>query len=42
MISLYVGALVIAGGFTFVPGRIMHDVAFGGASQHPRCFPRPS
>ncbi len=29
MISLFVGALVIAGIFTFVPGRIMHDVAFG-------------
>jgi uncharacterized membrane protein len=41
MISLFVGALAIAGGFTFVPGRIMHDVAFGGASHHPRCFPRP-
>ena len=40
MISLFAGALVVAGGFTFVPGRIMHDVAFGGASHHPRCFPR--
>lgn len=29
MISIYVGALVIAGLFTFVPGRIMHQVAFG-------------
>lgn len=29
MISIYVGGLVIAGLFTFVPGRIMHDVAFG-------------
>lgn len=29
MISLFIGALVIAGGFTFVPGRIMHHVAFG-------------
>jgi len=29
MISLFVGALVIAGLFTFVPGRIMHAVAFG-------------
>jgi uncharacterized membrane protein len=28
MILLYVGALVIAGGFTFVPGRIMHAVFF--------------
>ena len=41
MISLFAGALLIAGGFTFVPGRIMHDVAFGGASQHNRCFPKP-
>ena len=40
MITLFVGALVIAGGFTFVPGRIMHDVAFGGDSHHPRCFPK--
>jgi uncharacterized membrane protein len=29
MISIFVGGLVIAGLFTFVPGRIMHDVAFG-------------
>lgn len=29
MISIFVGALVIAGLFTFVPGRIMHTVAFG-------------
>lgn len=29
MISIFVGALVIAGLFTFVPGRIMHAVAFG-------------
>jgi uncharacterized membrane protein len=40
MISLFAGALVIAGGYTFVPGRIMHDVAFGGASHHARCFPK--
>ena len=26
---LFLGALVIAGLFTFTPGRIMHDVAFG-------------
>lgn len=26
----YVGALVIAGGFTFLPGRIMNEVLFGG------------
>ena len=30
MIGLYVGALVIAGLFTFVPGRIMYKVVFGG------------
>jgi uncharacterized membrane protein len=29
MLSLFFGALVIAGAFTFVPGRIMHAVAFG-------------
>jgi uncharacterized membrane protein len=29
MISLFTGALVIAGLFTFVPGRIMHAVTFG-------------
>ena len=29
MIALFSGALVIAGLFTFVPGRIMHAVAFG-------------
>jgi uncharacterized membrane protein len=29
MIALFVGALVIAGAFTFLPGRIMHAVAFG-------------
>ena len=29
MLSLFFGALVIAGLFTFVPGRIMHAVAFG-------------
>ena len=29
MISIFVGALVIAGAFTFLPGRIMHAVAFG-------------
>lgn len=39
MISLYIGALVIAGVFTFSPGRIMHDVAFGTTSSHERCWP---
>lgn len=29
MIQLFVGALVIAGGFTFYPGRIMHSVVYG-------------
>ena len=30
MIWIFVGALVVAGLFTFVPGRIMHAVTFGG------------
>jgi uncharacterized membrane protein len=29
MVSIFIGALVIAGLFTFVPGRIMHHVLFG-------------
>jgi uncharacterized membrane protein len=29
MLGLFFGALVIAGAFTFLPGRIMHKVAFG-------------
>jgi uncharacterized membrane protein len=29
MIGIFLGALVIAGLFTFLPGRIMHAVAFG-------------
>jgi uncharacterized membrane protein len=29
MISIFLGALVIAGIFTFLPGRVMHAVAFG-------------
>jgi uncharacterized membrane protein len=29
MISIFVGALIVAGAFTFVPGRIMHAVALG-------------
>jgi uncharacterized membrane protein len=32
MISLFAGALVIAGAFTLVPGRIMHHVVFGALS----------
>ena len=30
MISIFAGALVAAGLFTFLPGRIMHSVVFGG------------
>lgn len=30
MTLLFAGALVIAGGFTLLPGRIMHRVVFGG------------
>jgi uncharacterized membrane protein len=30
MLGLFFGALVIAGLFTFLPGRIMHSVVFGG------------
>ena len=30
MLGIFAGALVIAGIFTFVPGRIMHGVIFGG------------
>ena len=29
MISIFVGGLVIAGAFTFMPGRIMHAVVIG-------------
>jgi uncharacterized membrane protein len=29
MLGLFMGALVIAGAFTFLPGRIMYKVAFG-------------
>ena len=29
MIGIFCGALLIAGAFTFLPGRIMHAVAFG-------------
>lgn len=32
MSLIFAGALVIAGLFTFVPGRIMHDVVFGKAA----------
>jgi uncharacterized membrane protein len=30
MTGLFLGALVVAGLFTFMPGRIMHKVVFGG------------
>ena len=30
MIAIFIGALVIAGAFTFIPGRIMYAVAVGG------------
>jgi uncharacterized membrane protein len=30
ILGLFLGALVIAGLFTFLPGRIMHAVLFGG------------
>jgi uncharacterized membrane protein len=29
MVSIFVGALMIAGLFTLVPGRIIHAVVFG-------------
>ena len=32
MRGLFAGALVIAGIFTLVPGRIMHRVLFGGST----------
>ncbi len=36
MIALYTGALVVAGAFTFLPGRIMHAVLFGNKNAHSR------
>lgn len=30
VVGMYVGGIVIAGGFTFLPGRIMHVVVFTG------------
>lgn len=30
MILLYAGAIILAGGFTLVPGRYLHSVFFGG------------
>ncbi|MDP3895177.1 MAG: DUF2306 domain-containing protein [Mesorhizobium sp.] len=35
MQATYVGALLIAGLFTFLPGRVMHEVMFGGGSPLP-------
>ena len=29
MLSVYIGGILVAGGFTFFPGRIMHAVVFG-------------
>lgn len=29
MIGVYIGGILIAGGFAFMPGRIMHQVIFG-------------
>ena len=28
--GIFIGGILIAGGFAFLPGRIMHQVAFGG------------
>jgi uncharacterized membrane protein len=30
MLSVYFGGIFIAGGLTFLPGRIMHEIFFGG------------
>jgi uncharacterized membrane protein len=30
MLSVYVGGILVAGGLTLMPGRIMHAVVFGG------------
>jgi uncharacterized membrane protein len=35
MLGLFLGALVIAGAFTFWPGRIMHAVVFGSSEARP-------
>jgi uncharacterized membrane protein len=37
MTLLFSGALLVAGAFTFTPGRIMNDVITGNVSQHPVC-----
>lgn len=38
MLLLFLGALVVAGIFTFWPGRIMHDVVFGTSTHHGSCY----
>ena len=35
MIGLYVGGILIAGAFTFAPGRLLHDWVFGTRLHHP-------
>ena len=35
---LFLGALLVAGVFTFMPGRIMHDVVFDTRSTHGSCW----
>ncbi|WP_322867540.1 DUF2306 domain-containing protein [Aquicoccus sp. G2-2] len=37
MTLLFFGALVVAGFFTFWPGRIMHDIVFGETTHHGTC-----
>ncbi|MEM1039095.1 MAG: DUF2306 domain-containing protein [Pseudomonadota bacterium] len=32
MQGTYLGSMVVAGGFTFLPGRLNHDVFFGGSA----------
>jgi uncharacterized membrane protein len=40
MKGLFLGALLIAGMFTFMPGRIMHSMVFGTAVTHGTCNTR--
>ncbi|MGE3066703.1 MAG: DUF2306 domain-containing protein [Hyphomicrobiaceae bacterium] len=37
MLFLFAGALMVAGLFTLLPGRIMHDVVFGTTAAHRTC-----
>lgn len=37
MVLLFVGALVVAGAFTLMPGRILHDVVFDTPGRHEAC-----